>query len=303
MKTLKNYKTLAVITTGCFYLSVLFSAHADEQTTLATLLEIQLAGDQKFPITSIGGIKQDHAKNEDVKPAFSTQDSVNSAVSNEDKKPLNTEKLAEKFGKTREEVHTLNNVNVSKSAKNATSKLNDINKLSRTHYDYSFGIYDATSLLIRDVDGDGYHQEFSVIFDADLYSYSHIDTAEVYAELYLSKNGGPWVHYFTTEDFRIYGENTDDEYEVITTLHQGYDSNEFDVLVDLYEVGYQGVVATISSQDTSALYALPLESTEYDEIEQITIIESHGHGGSTGLFSIFALFIASLALKLARKDK
>jgi hypothetical protein len=290
MKTLRNYKTIAVITTGFFYLSVLFSAHADEQTTLASLLEVQLASTEKFPTTSAGGFKRDNTKNSNVNADI------------EDKKPLSRGKLAEKFGKTREEVNTLNSSTVDKSAKVAVSNLNDTNRLSRINYDYSFGIYDAASLLILDVDGDGYHQEFSVVFDADLYSYSHIDSADVYAELYLSKNGGPWVHYFTTEDFRIYGENIDDEYEVNTTLHQGYDSNEFDVLIDLYEVGYQGVVATISSQDTSALYALPLESTEYDEIEQITIIESHGHGGSTSSAVIFLLLVCALTRVIKKMD-
>ena len=63
----------------------------------------------------------------------------------------------------------------------------------------------------------------------------------MYAELYLSKNGGPWIHYYTTDNFVIDGDTTDDEHEVITTLRTGYISDEYDVLIDLYEVGFEGM--------------------------------------------------------------
>ena len=57
--------------------------------------------------------------------------------------------------------------------------------------------------------------------------------------------------------------------------------DSYDVLIDLYEVGFSDVVATYSSDDTNALYALPLESSDYDP-EYIEVEYYDEHGGSFG---------------------
>ena len=116
---------------------------------------------------------------------------------------------------------------------------------------------------------------------------------EVYALLYLSKNGGPWTHYFTTDTFIIEGESDLDEYEVISTFMSGYATDHYDVLIDLYQVGYTDVVASLSSNDTDALYALPIESAEYDKhyVEEVEI-----NGGS-----MFGLILPLLIVLLTRK--
>ncbi len=157
---------------------------------------------------------------------------------------------------------------------------------------YQFSIFDAHSMLLTDEDYDGFYQSFSVTFDADYLRYDSFDQATVYAELYLSRNGGPWLHYFTTEDFNIISDNSDDDYEVITTLIDGYVSDNYEVLIDLYEVGYPDIVATFSSDDSNALFALPLESTDYDLVqpEQISYSEGYG-GGSMSYFSIIILLL------------
>lgn len=155
---------------------------------------------------------------------------------------------------------------------------------SRSFSDGSFVIYEAYSQLIEDYDADGYYQTFSVTFDADLITYSAHDEAAVYAELYLSENGGPWEHYYTTDSFVIHGESSDDEFEVYSTLQQGFNSNHYDVLIDLYEVGYANIIASYSSDDNNSLYALPLESSDYD----VEYEETHIHSGS---FSFIALLL------------
>jgi len=136
---------------------------------------------------------------------------------------------------------------------------------SSQDYSADFAIYGATSLLQDDYDGNGFYQTLSVTFDADIYSYTENQFGEVYALLYISKNGGPWTHYFTTDSFIIEGDTDLDEYEVITTLLSGYPSDYYDVLIDLYQVDYNDIVANYSSDDSNALYALPLESADYDE--------------------------------------
>ncbi|MGB1262929.1 MAG: choice-of-anchor H family protein [Cognaticolwellia sp.] len=158
----------------------------------------------------------------------------------------------------------------------------------RSHH--GFSIYTGFSQLIEDIDGDGYYQTFSVTFDADILSPVANEQALVYADLYLSENGGPWELYFSTDDFVITGEDSDDEFEVVTRLDSGYVPTQYDVLIDLYEVGYSDVVATYSSDDTNALYALPLESADYDP-EYIEVEYYEEHGGSSSVFLLSALLL------------
>jgi len=169
----------------------------------------------------------------------------------------------------------------------------------RINYQQSFSIYNAFSYLLDDYDGDQYYQTFSVVFDADLLSYSSSNSAQVYAELYLSQNGGPWIYYHTTDNFVVYGESEDDEYEVITTLHQGYSSDSYDVLIDLYKVGFDEIVATYSSDDNNSLYALPLESADND-VEYIVEVYDD-YAGSINIYGLLILLGLRCALKRVKK--
>lgn len=131
-------------------------------------------------------------------------------------------------------------------------------KSSRSGY---FRIYDARSQLRRDRDKDGYHSEFRIEFDAD----SLIGDALVYARLYMRRVGETdWQLYHTTDDFWIYGESGNDDYHVTTTLDDGFATGEYDILIDLYEVGFSGIVATIDASDDVDLFDLPLEEVGLD---------------------------------------
>jgi len=162
------------------------------------------------------------------------------------------------------------------------------------HDSYQFAIFNAQSSLLTDDDYDGYYQSFSITFDADYLRYDDFDSAIVYAEMYLSKNGGPWLHYFTTDDFSIHSDDSDDDYEVITTLIDGYNSDNYDVLIDLYEVGYSDIVATYSSSDSNALYALPLESTNNDIYQPEQVSYSIESGGSFSWLILLPILLISL---------
>ncbi|WP_227006628.1 choice-of-anchor H family protein [Shewanella donghaensis] len=164
-----------------------------------------------------------------------------------------------------------------------------------------FSIYEAYSHLYDDFDEDGFYQTFTVTFDADVYGFSVGEPADVYGELYLSRNGGPWEHFYSTDIFTIYGEAEDDSFEVLTTLAQGYKTDYYDVLIDLYEVGYEDIVATISSEDVDSLYALPLESSDRDAVyieEEIIETEVIVSGGSTS----GVMLILGLALLFMRRN-
>ena len=124
-----------------------------------------------------------------------------------------------------------------------------------------FYIYDAVSTLRSDRDGDGHHREFEIRFDADALN----GGAYVYAKLYLRRAGeSAWFLYHETEDFYVDGQTPDDAYYVITTLDDGYPADWYDVLIDLYESGVSGIVATLGPLNSGALSDLPLEEAGLD---------------------------------------
>ncbi|WP_232771282.1 choice-of-anchor H family protein [Colwellia sp. 75C3] len=212
------------------------------------------------------------------------------------------QKLNKVLNGTRDDVISKKYQQVRKITKRTARNITTIPSLSNTSRSFSdgtFAIYEGYSQLIEDIDEDGYYQTFSVTFDADLITgYAH-DEAVVYAELYLSENGGPWVHYYSTDNFVIHGESSDDEFEVYSTLEQGFSANQYDILIDLYEDGYPDIIASYSSDDSNSLYGLPLESSDYD-VEYVEYYEEvHTHGGSS---SVILLILVGIMI-FSRRNK
>ena len=124
-----------------------------------------------------------------------------------------------------------------------------------------FSIYDAWISLDLDEDFDGYYSELTINFDAD---YVYNDYAEVYAEIYINSNGVDWELLYSTDSFLIYGNDSSDFYSVSLSLNTDFPTGQYDLLIDLYEVGYSGVAATISSGEDVDLYMLPLEDKVHE---------------------------------------
>lgn len=167
------------------------------------------------------------------------------------------------------------------------------NNPNTSHRYGDFTIYNAKTYLHRDIDGDGYHSEFEIVFDAD----TDYNSADVYGVLYISKHGGPWEFYYETEVFRINRNDSDDEYSVKTALNYGFPSDQYDILIDLYEYGYSGIVATISARENRDLDAIPLEDRSYEvsysngfDIHDITTTLTNDRDGD-GFFSEFTMSI------------
>ncbi len=70
-----------------------------------------------------------------------------------------------------------------------------------------FWIYDASTSIVGDLDGDGFYTRVELDFDAD----TVYDSAWVYAVLYLSLEGRPWTEYCETAVFDIFGASGGDE--------------------------------------------------------------------------------------------
>ena len=83
----------------------------------------------------------------------------------------------------------------------------------------------------------------------------------------------------------------------ISVVMEGYHPGHYDVLIDLYQVGNTNIVASYSSDDSQALYGLPLESADYDRV-YVDSVYIH-HGGSLSTLSLIMLFLL-LASRLSR---
>ena len=210
--------------------------------------------------------------------------------------------LREKSGFSRESfLLVMKQKSAEKKPNNSQSVLvNSSSLIASSHaylntYPGDFSIYDASSYLLDDIDGDGYYQSFSIIFDADYHPYytsgATTGQANVYAILYLRQNDGDWQQFHSTEVFSIYSDTSNDEFEVFTTLEQGFSSDSFNVLIDLYYAGSDQLVATYSSNNNNSLYALPLESADHDKPYVVEIIHTEGGNSSITLLLITVLVI------------
>lgn len=133
-----------------------------------------------------------------------------------------------------------------------------------------FTVFDAQAYISRDDDDDGFYHRLRVSFDPDVTTGG---SAWVYARLYLSLEGGPWNHYFTTDVFPIDGDNAGDAYEVVTRLLDGYPTGYYDVLIELYDADYDLLVDNYGPYEDRDLAVLPLEDSYHD---------SDGGGGAMG---------------------
>ncbi len=138
--------------------------------------------------------------------------------------------------------------------------------------DTGFSIFDATTFLIYDDDHDGYYHHFSLSFDADV---DH-GSADVYAEVFISYEGGPWNHFATTRVFTIDGQSTLDEYEIVNELVSGYPAGLYDLHIDLYDAYTDELLAVRDELDDADLINIPLEDAERDEPYYY---DDYGHGG------------------------
>ena len=152
-----------------------------------------------------------------------------------------------------------------------------------------FWFYDADVVLFNDNDGDGYYHGVDLLFDAD----TIYDSAEVYAVVYLSLEGGPWNEYAVTEDFLIFGASGDDEYVVVTELVSGYPTGSYDLLIELFDTWDNSFVASFGPADTSELAFLQLEDSARDAPQDTTVIIREGGGGATGLVLLLPLLFAA----------
>jgi hypothetical protein len=163
-------------------------------------------------------------------------------------------------------------------------------------HDQLFEIFDADVQLISDLDGDGYHHAINVYFDVDV----SVDSASVYAKLYLSREGEPWSQYFTTDLFSIHIDDVSDAYEVETELLEGYDPGYYDVLVEIYSMDHAFMVTSEVLDYNYLGKDLMIEDRDWDEPHDSfhgEVHVSHGAGSITSLLVFFLIIQVMIAAR------
>ena len=187
-----------------------------------------------------------------------------------------------------------------RSAQKSAAEQSKIRGAAASSPNTDFWFYTADVELFADQDLDGYYYGIDLLFDADtIYAF-----ADVYAVVYLSREGGPWEEYAVTDVFTLLGASGDDEYVIVTELVSGYPTGSYDILIELFDALDDTFVADIGPADTAELALLPLEDSEYDAPLSggTTVVVNQGGGGAFDwpTFLVF-LVIAGWALREMRK--
>jgi MYXO-CTERM domain-containing protein len=157
-------------------------------------------------------------------------------------------------------------------------------------------VYEATTDIFADSDGDGYYRFLRVQFDVD----TIFTEAWVYAEIYLSADGTAWEHLYSTQDFEIFGSDPDDDYEVETELVSGYSTALYDVLIEIYDADTGELVDEFGPNESPEFSLLPLEDAGRDGvIVDPPVSHSHGGGGAVSWLALGGL-LGALALRRRR---
>ena len=168
--------------------------------------------------------------------------------------------------------------------------------MQSTNVDFWF--YSADVELFNDHDRDGYFHGIDLWFDADTY-YAF---AEVYAVVYLSKDGGPWNEYAVTENFTLFGSSSEDDYVIVTELLAGYPPGSYDILIELFDAWDDSFLAWFGPEDTSELAFLPLEDATRDVADEPNVIVvNRSGGGLAGPVFILLLSLAAFAKARGRR--
>lgn len=171
-------------------------------------------------------------------------------------------------------------------------------------HDQYFEVYSADVQLLSDIDFDGYHHALNVNFDIDV-SY---EGAAVYVKLFLSRDGGPWSHYNTTDLFSIYSDDSGDEYEVETELLEGYPPGYYDILIEVYSLNHADMVVSQRLNHYYLGHDVMLEDLTWDqravytaeysqEYTEVTV--THGGAGSVSLFWLVLVLLVAIAGRVA----
>jgi len=160
-------------------------------------------------------------------------------------------------------------------------------------------VYDATTDLFSDHDGDGYFHRLRVRFDPD----SLFPNSRVYAQIFVSADGKTWELLYTTKDFTVFGSDPNDDYEVETDLVAGYITAQYDVLIELHDAADSTLLDEFGPNESPEMSLLPMEDTARDGIVEDSgggYGGGHGGGGAVSWLMLPGLLAALVAKRRRR---
>lgn len=152
-----------------------------------------------------------------------------------------------------------------------------------------FWIFDSWATLSNDFDYDGYYSTVTVEFDAD----TIYNRAYVYAIIYLGTND-VFDSIHVTSVFAIDSDSSNDSFIVESELLSGFPSNDYEIMIELYDADNDQFVAFSDGLDDADLSFVPLESSNYEITPEPTVVVVEEHGGSLGILAMIALGFASI---------
>jgi hypothetical protein len=156
---------------------------------------------------------------------------------------------------------------------------------ARSNDDPDFWIYDSFVTFTADLDYDGYYSSFTLEFDVDTVYLS----APIYAVIYTSTSD-VFTPFYTTEVYNINGDNTQDAIIIENQLVTGFPSNDYELMVMIYDAETDEVVAVADGTDDADLAILSLESENYEYVETVEVVVIE-HGGALGIGLIAGLYL------------
>ncbi|MFQ3206351.1 MAG: hypothetical protein ACI9IT_000485 [Glaciecola sp.] len=156
-------------------------------------------------------------------------------------------------------------------------------ELARNNDDIDFWIYDSFVTFTADIDYDGYYSSFTLEFDVD----TVYTSAPIYAVIYTSTSD-VFTPFYTTDIYDIYGDNTQDAIIIENDLVTGFPSNDYELMIIIYDADTDEVVAVADGTDDADLAYLSLESEDYEYVESVEIVVVE-HGGAFGIWLIAGL--------------
>jgi hypothetical protein len=166
---------------------------------------------------------------------------------------------------------------------------------ARSNDDADFWIYDSYVTLTSDLDYDGYYSSFKLEFDVD----TIYQTAPIYAVIYTSTSD-VFTPFYTTDIYNIHGDNTDDAIIVENDLVSGFPSDDYEIMIVIYDADTDEIVAVSDGTDDADLAYLSLESENHEYVETVEVVEVVvvEHGGALG-----SILIAGIGFVMFRRNR
>lgn len=151
-----------------------------------------------------------------------------------------------------------------------------------------FWFYDSWVTVKHDIDFDGYFSTVEVEFDAD----TVYNRAYVYGIVYLGV-GDVFDSIHVTSVFAIDGDASTDSFTIESDLLSGFPSDDYEIMIELYDADTDGLVAITDGFDDADLAFVPLESQNYD-VAQSRVVVVEEHGGSVSIGVLLLMLAAGL---------